>query len=178
MTAGRTVHSGAHHWGTPEWFVDAVRSALEVDQIALDPCGGPESVVGALVAYKPPQNGLVESWDYPTIYVNPPYGRDYIRGTTIKDWLQRCASAHVAYRSEIIALIPVAPNTRHWKDYIFNKAAVICFLGATRFRFRIDGNEVNKGCPMAVSAVYWGYNAARFTSVFMSYGALVRSVEQ
>jgi hypothetical protein len=28
-------------------------------------------------------DGLLEEWDYPTVYVNPPYGNDKERETTI-----------------------------------------------------------------------------------------------
>ena len=60
------------------------------------------------------------------------------------------------YNSGIIALIPVATNTSHWKQYIFGKATGICFLSDTRLKFRINGNEDNKGSPVACCMIYWG----------------------
>lgn len=87
MTAGRTVNPASHHWGTPSFYVDAVRAVL--GEIALDPCSNEHSVVHATTEYRLPEvDGLRASWDYPTIYVNPPYGVDRERGTTIRDWLR------------------------------------------------------------------------------------------
>ena len=94
MTAGRTVNSASHHWGTPLHYVEAVRSVLG-DRIYLDPCSNEHSVVNAETEYQLPEaDGLRESWDFPTIYVNPPYGADRERGTTIRDWLKRCAESY------------------------------------------------------------------------------------
>ena len=42
-------------------------------------------------------DGLREDWNYATIYMNPPYGADRERGTTIKNWLVKCALTHKKY---------------------------------------------------------------------------------
>lgn len=53
--------------------------------INLDPCSNEYSVVNAETEYRLPEHdGLKESWNYPNIFVNPPYGIDKERGTTIK----------------------------------------------------------------------------------------------
>ena len=97
----------------------------------------------------PEHDGLYITWEYPTIYVNPPYGAGRQRGTTIKDWLRRCAHAHEKHGSEVLALIPVATNTKHWKDYVFGVADAVCFLYDTRLRFLVDGKDEGKGAPMS-----------------------------
>ena len=70
----------------------------------------------------PQHDGLKEEWNSMTIYVNPPYGSDRERGTTIKDWLYKCVESHKKYGADVIALVPVAPNTGHWKNYVFGQA--------------------------------------------------------
>lgn len=171
MTAGRTVQGQRHDWGTPTKYVRAVLDLF--GHIDLDPCSGQNSIVPATVTYAlPDHDGLIEPWTGHTIYVNPPYGRDPERGTTIKDWLARCAAAHHDNGAEVLALIPVATNTSHWKQHVFGQAAAICFLADTRLRFRIDGSEDNKGCPMATCMVYWGYDVDAFTNVFSPYGTV------
>jgi hypothetical protein len=130
--------------------------------------------VGAKVAYRlPEQDGLQNSWDYPTIYVNPPYGADRERGTTIKNWLRRCARAHQEHGSEVLALVPVATNTKHWKDYVFGVADAVTFLYDTRLKFLVDGKDGGKGAPMSCSMIYWGANIDRFETVFLPFGAVV-----
>src|ERR1700682_213237 len=115
MTAGRTVSSDNKDWCTPPNYVEAVREFFG-SEICLDPCSNQHSIVRAQVEYlRPKHDGLCESWDFPTIYVNPPYGADREAGTTIKHWLQRCAEAFAEHGSEVLALVPVATNTAHWK---------------------------------------------------------------
>ena len=147
MTAGRSVNTKSHSWCTPPKYVNAVRKVFG-DYISLDPCSNKWSVVNAHTEYQLPNtDGLCESWDHPTIYVNPPYGADRERGTTIKDWLHMCSHAHKQYSSEVIALVPVATNTRHWKENVWGCAAAICFLYDTRLQFLVKGKDEGKGAP-------------------------------
>jgi hypothetical protein len=173
MSAGRSVNSLSQHWCTPEKYVKAIRKMFN-GTIELDPCSNKWSIVNANTEYMlPKDDGLTKEWNYKTIYVNPPYGADRIRGTTIKNWLKKCVETHKKYHSEILALIPVATNTTHWKHYIFGQAHTICFLYDTRLKFIIDGSDDNKGAPMACCMVYWGENIPRFQSVFFEFGAVV-----
>ena len=173
MTAGRKVVTINKDWSTPRKYVEAIREFFG-GQVQLDPCSSRDSIVTAEVEYKlPEKDGLVESWDFATIYVNPPYGADRERKTTIWDWLQRCATAHSKHGSEVLALVPVAVNTRHWKEFVFGQASSVCFLADTRLRFIINGAESNKGAPMACAMVYWGRNGERFYQVFSRFGAVV-----
>jgi len=171
MTAGRTVHTLSQHWGTPDIYVGAVRQALG-GKIALDPCSNSYSRVKAKTEYRlPRQDGLKASWEHPTIFVNPPYGIDQKRSTSIKHWLERCAAAHREHRSEVIALVPVATNTGHWKKHVFGEATAVCFLYDTRLRFLVNGRDEGKGAPMSCAMIYWGRNYQRFFDTFLKYGA-------
>ena len=173
MSAGRAVNTLSQHWCTPQKYVNAVKKMFN-DSLELDPCSNADSIVNAQVEYMLPENdGLSETWDFKTIYVNPPYGADRIRGTTIKNWLKKCAGSYKKYGSEILALIPVATNTAHWKYYIFGEAAAICFLYDTRLKFLINGDDDNKGAPMACCMVYWGNNISKFQTIFNQFGAVV-----
>jgi hypothetical protein len=164
MTAGRNVNTGSVHWNTPPKYVDAVNRVL--GRVLLDPCSNKMSIVDAKVELY--ENGLDCDWsEYETIFVNPPYGRG------IAQWLNRCANTN----SEIIALIPVAPNTKHWKDSVFS-ADCICFLGDTRLKFMIDGTTNNKGASMACCMVYWGSNTDKFVKIFNDYGVCVKPITQ
>ena len=173
MSAGRTVNSQSQSWGTPKKYVDAVKRFFG-GSIALDPCSNEFSIVNAETEYAlPDKDGLKESWSFSTIYVNPPYGADRERGTTIKNWLAKCSYANEKYGSEVIALVPIAANTAHWKRFVFTKATAICFLYDTRLKFLENGNDTGKGAPMACSMIYWGNNYERFYDVFIEHGAVV-----
>ena len=150
MTAGRTVKSLSQDWGTPKKYVLAIRRVFG-GGVDLDPCSNASSIVGAHVEYRLPEHdGLCESWDYHRIFVNPPYGADRERGTTIKHWLHRCATAHQTHGSEVLALVPVATNTGHWKKYVWGQAAAVAFLYDTRLRFLVSGRDQGKGAPNVV----------------------------
>lgn len=173
MSAGRTVNSKSKSWGTPPKYAEAVRAVFN-GTICLDPCSNAFSIIKAKHEYCLPEyDGLACSWDFPTIYVNPPYGSDRERGTTICDWVRRCAMAHSAHNSQVIALIPVATNTKHWKRYVFGAAHAVAFLADTRLRFLVDGVDKGKGAPMACAAVYWGNATDRFHEVFARFGTVV-----
>ncbi len=173
MTAGRTIKSQSVRWCTPPKYVDAVVRVLG-SPIALDPCSDKLSIVPAETAYLLPQaNGLRKSWDFRTIYVNPPYGVDRKRGSSIRDWLRRCRDAHTEHAAEVLALVPVAANTRHWKESVWGQAAAVCFLYDTRLRFLEEGKAQAKGAPMACAMIYWGENVDRFVDVFTEFGAAI-----
>jgi hypothetical protein len=173
MTAGRTLNTLSQEWGTPEKYVNAVREFFG-GKVDLDPCSNKYSIVRARTEYRLPEHdGLRESWRFSTIYVNPPYGIDKERGTSIKKWLCKCAVANIEYKSEVLALVPVATNTGHWKKYVFGKATGICFLYDTRLKFLVNGQNGGKGAPMSCAMIYWGKDYDRFLSVFRKFGAVI-----
>lgn len=170
MTAGRQIITTIKDYCTPKNYVDSINEFF-YDNIELDPCWNQYSLIKAKQKYSlPDNNGLKCSWNYKTIYVNPPYGIDKENNTKIKDWLKICVYAHLNYNSEIIALIPVATNTSHWKECVFNQASSICFCYDTRMKFGINGSEKNKGSPMACALIYWGNNNDRFRETFSKFG--------
>ncbi len=173
MSAGRTVNSQSQSWGTPPKYVKAVRRFFG-GSISLDPCSNEYSIVHAKTEFTLPENdGLKEEWNFPTIYMNPPYGADRKRGTTIKNWLAKCALTHQKYGSEILALVPVATNTGHWKQSIFGQAKALCFLYDTRLKFLENGSGAGKGAPMACAMIYWGNDYDKFYEIFIEFGAVV-----
>lgn len=174
MTAGRNnALSLSKDWCTPPKYVKAVRDFFG-GRIELDPCSNEYSIVKADVEWMLPEvDGLSAEWKYRTIYVNPPYGADRQRGTTIRDWLRKCAEAHSKHRAEVLALVPVATNTRHWKSYVWGAATAVAFLYDTRLRFLVNGRDAGKGAPMSCAMVYWGSQYDRFERVFLRFGAVV-----
>lgn len=173
MSAGRKIKTQSQHWGTPLKYVKSVKQFFG-GKIDLDPCSNEYSMVKAETEFLlPERDGLNEKWDYKTIYVNPPYGIDQERGTTIRNWLAKCANAHKKYGAEVLALVPVAPNTAHWKKCIFTQARAICFLYDTRLRFLENGQDSGKGAPMAFAMIYWSGHLQRFYDIFIEFGAVV-----
>ena len=172
MTAGRSVNTKSQNWGTPPKYVDAIKKFFD-GIISLDPCSNEHSIVHADTEVRLPDDGLMLDWErHPTVFVNPPYGRDRERGTSIADWMRKCAES-ADLGSEVIALVPVATNTMHWKRFVFGRADAICFLYDTRLKFLEDGVESKKGAPMSCALIGWGIQVSKFTKAFSSFGAVV-----
>jgi hypothetical protein len=168
MTAGRNIISNKKTWNTPPKYVELINNFFDI--VELDPCSNDTSMVNAKIEYILPTDGLKESWNYKSIYVNPPYGRTTENNTTIYDWIKKGVEAYESNNSEILYLIPVATNTKHFKDLIFKKAKGICFLNDTRLKFWSDGKEDKKGAPMACCFIYFGENYDNFEKVFNNNG--------
>jgi hypothetical protein len=173
MSAGRTINSKSKDWGTPLKYVKAVKDFFG-GEIDLDPCSNNYSIVKAKTEYiLPKTDGLKDSWNYKTIYVNPPYGINKSNKTSIKNWLYKCAKANEDYGSQVVALVPVATNTAHWKHYVWTKATAVCFLYDTRLKFLINGKDEGKGAPMSCSMIYWGNEYQKFYSIFKEFGSVI-----
>lgn len=83
---GHIQDSGRTDWNTPKHIIETCREFFNTVGflgIALDPCSNDTSLVNAITSYKLPLNdGLIDSWDFPTIFVNPPYGRSLVHPVT------------------------------------------------------------------------------------------------
>lgn len=172
MSAGRKINTQSVTWNTPNKYVSPITDFFG-GLIHLDPCSNSTSIVNAKINYILPIDGLASDWNFPTVFINPPYGRDKERKTSIKDWIKKALDTHTTYKNEIILLIPVATNTSHWKNYIFGKCSALVFLYDTRLKFLVDGMDDGKGAPMSCCLVYYGTAVDRFIEIFMEYGAVV-----
>lgn len=171
MSAGRKNTSDKKDWNTPPKYINLIKDFF--GKIELDPCSNVNSFVDAETKYILPTNGLNESWNFKTVFVNPPYGRNPDDKTSLYNWiLKGVESAKLG--NEILYLIPVATNTKHFKTLIFKNATSICFLEDTRLKFWNNGNEDKKGAPMACCLVYFGNNHDKFLNVFNKCGKIFK----
>ncbi|MFX0184069.1 MAG: N-6 DNA methylase, partial [Candidatus Hodarchaeota archaeon] len=93
--------------------------------------------------------------------------------TSIYDWIKKGYESWQKFDDgtyETLFLIPVATNTKHFKEIIFKYAFGICFLGNTRLRSWSEGREMKKDAPMACCFVYFGHDYIRFERIFGEYG--------
>jgi hypothetical protein len=78
--AGHIESSKNIDWTTPQWVVDACRKVFPNNRIVLDPCSNPHSIVKADIEYmlSKGNDGLKDSWNAESVYVNPPFGVCYV----------------------------------------------------------------------------------------------------
>ena len=105
---------------TPPPVIRALAS-LWPEGIAFDPCGGPDSGVGAADQYYPEigRDGLAEPWPERT-YFNPPYDN-------LAPWLARYVEAW-----EVVGLVPVRTH-RKWFRAAMRESTAIEYLDPLRF---------------------------------------------
>ena len=131
---------------TPGYVLAPIRSAL--GGIALDPCTEPDNPTGATRFYTVDDDGLAQPWDYPTIYVNPPYGK------AREPWVEACIAAAAA-GSRVALLIPSHTDTRVFHR-IFDTADAVCFIKG-RVKFGVLRNNRRQEAASHPSAVV-GWN--------------------
>lgn len=174
MSAGRTNSEAlSQHWCTPPKYVDAVKEFFG-GSIALDPCSNRHSIVNAQVEYSLPEtDGLAASWDYPTVFVNPPYGRDRERCTTIRDWLRKCAEASGAWCRG------PRPGTGRYQHPPLEAVGIRRrYVSRVPLRYAPPVPGRRQGWRQRRSDVVrdglWGPRHAQFEQTFIRHGAVVR----
>jgi hypothetical protein len=155
--SGHIADSAAVDWTTPQWVIDLVKEAFG-GSIDLDPCSNEQSIVGARVEYRLPEDeGLVDTWQpalpeggtAQTAFVNPPYGTCY-RHQYTKEIL--VPKQFKALREEIEA--KYAPEVAKSILADWSRSSVADW-------WRRSGIESKKMrgiatlAPAAVSSVYW-----------------------
>jgi hypothetical protein len=154
-------------WCTPEYVLHAVRDCLGI--IYLDPCSNSKSLVKAKLEYHLPEiDGLLATWNLPTIFVNPPFGAG------IERWVRRCRNAYQTFGSEVLLILPSTTETRWWQRIIFKSAIGICFF-KKRVEFIPYGGEdlPGSGGMTGCAMVYWGKDYMRFLYAFEELGAVI-----
>ena len=160
-------------WCTPPAILLAAKRAL-AGKIGLDPCSHKYSVVAAQREWALPyKDGLAEEWTQSTVFVHPPFPRDRENGTSINDWIAKCADSRRRHGGEIIALLPATPNAESWLRHVWPEARGLCFLFAKRILFIEGGREDGKGFRIACCVVFWGDSFERFEKEFCGLGAVV-----
>ena len=93
MTAGRKNVSIKKDWNTPPKYSELVHEFFNRN-LQLDPCSNENSLIQSQNSYSLPINGLLQSWSFETIFVNPPYGRNSESKTSLFDWILKGVEAN------------------------------------------------------------------------------------
>lgn len=147
-------------WYTPPHIVELVRQTLE--SIELDPASNASAngTVGAARFYSAEDDGLNQSWNAETLYLNPPYG------DTIDQWIERLVEEYEAGNiGAAITLIPARTDTgwfRRLRDY------PRCFVNG-RIKF-VSPEGTENSAPFPSVVVYLGTDMLRFYGAFHALG--------
>ena len=106
-------------WATPQWLFDELDSRYH---FTLDPCATTQNAK-CRKYYTEAQDGLAQSWDGETVFMNPPYGRE------IGKWVKKAVDS----RASVVMLLPARTDTRWFHDYIYGKCEVVFLKGRLKF---------------------------------------------
>ena len=124
-------------WATPQSFFDKLN---KIYGFTLDPCAAATNNKCARF-YTEKQDGLAQSWQGESVFMNPPYGRE------IKHWIKKAHDESLK-GGLIVCLIPARTDTAYWHDY--------CMKGTIRFiRGRLKFSEKNSA-PFPSAIVIFG----------------------
>ena len=146
MAQQQLFHSHRNDWETPQGLFDELDAEFH---FTLDPCATHEN---AKVArhFTREENGLAQSWEGHTVFMNPPYG------AVIASWVKKAHDeVHKRWggwsgnRPLVVGLLPARTDTAWWHDYIEGKAEVRFLRG----RIRFSNSRANAPFPSAV--VIW-----------------------
>lgn len=161
--------TGNPHWCSPPWILEGVRN-FAGGQIALDPCGRPDSLVHASVefhgldAVEPAHrvDGLATRWLVPAslvqatllvAYANPPFSRGVIGKWTAKARIEgKLGPLHS------IVLVPLRPSSAWFKeDCVPPRASAVGLLER-----RVKYLGAPSGVPWESALIYYGDRPAWF----------------
>jgi site-specific DNA-methyltransferase (adenine-specific) len=125
---------------TPEWYTPAEffqRLNAEFN-FTLDPCSTHENAK-CEKHFTKEDNGLAQSWQGETVFMNPPYGRE------IGDWMRKAYESCTKDGATVVCLVPARTCTAWWHDFAMK--------GEVRFvrgRLKFGGSADSAPFPSAV----------------------------
>lgn len=140
---------------TPKWL--ALRIVKFLDGVELDPCTTYRNPIAAADYYTVDHDGLAQSWQARTVYMNPPYGRG------VEAWTSKLADEYERGRiDEAVALLPARTDTKWWKSLA---KYPVCFITG-----RLQFNDCGQSAPFPSALFYLGDNWQGFDKAFGNVG--------
>lgn len=136
--------SNSTDWETPP---EVFQPLLNEFGFTLDPCCT-DKTAKCYFHFTEKEDGLSQSWEGHTVFVNPPYGRD------LKKWVKKSA-AEAATGTTIVMLIPARTDTHYFHDYIYGKAEIRFPRGRIKF---LDNGVAKGGAPFPSMVVVFRKN--------------------
>lgn len=114
--------SKSNEWDTPQDFYERLNKEFD---FTLDPCtNGTNSKCKKFYTEK--EDGLLQSWEGETVFMNPPYGR------AIGNWVQK-AYEESKKGVTVVCLIPSRTDTKYWHEYIMKADEIRLVKGRLKF---------------------------------------------
>lgn len=158
-------------WYTPVRYIQLVREVL--GSIELDPasCEVANLVIQAERYYDIQTDGLRQSWDAPTLFLNPPYCKT---GAVSNQelWTRKLLAEYETGNVKQAILLVNAATETIWFQRLYQFP--ICFV---KGRIQFNSPQGSKNSSTVGSAfVYFGASSEQFVRVFGRIGTIVKGV--
>lgn len=101
------------------------------------------------------ENGLTLNWpDDATVWLNCPYGDD------MPDWIAKAVLEASKRVRRVVALLPVRSDTKAFHEFVFGKAAAVCFILG-----RISFGRSAASAPFPSCLVVWDAGVRQQTAL-------------
>lgn len=94
-------------WATPQQWFDYLNLEFK---FTLDPCCV-EATAKCKRYYTPEQDGLTQSWENETVFMNPPYGKD------LPLWMRKARDEAREHGALVVCFVPARVDTDWWHRY-------------------------------------------------------------
>ena len=125
-------------WETPKEFYDLLNNEFN---FTLDPCCVP-ATAKCDTFFTPSDDGLAQSWEGHTVFMNPPYGREIVQ------WMHKAAEESVEHGITVACLVPSRTDPKWWHDTVMNYGADVRFV---KGRLKFGTNKT--GAPFSSAVV-------------------------
>jgi ParB-like chromosome segregation protein Spo0J len=146
---------------TPKNVIELVLTCFGTERVSLDPCSNSHESPNfpAEKVFTKEDNGLKQSWEAETLFMNPPYGRE------IDTWVEKLISEFESGNiQQAIALVPGRIDTQ-WFHRFYGYPA--CFVTG---RLKFIGND--DAAPFPSVIFYLGNENKYFIETFKDFGDL------
>lgn len=164
-----------NEWYTPAYVIKAAHQVMGA--VELDPasCAAANITVNADRYYTQAQNGLVQDWSCETMWLNPPYGKQYGR-SVMGTFIARLVDEFAAGRVKEAILLAMDDTSTSWFRTLWGYP--ICFAD---HKVHFHTTCPTKKSPTATHMhgtifVYLGTHEERFIEVFSTLGVVARRV--
>jgi hypothetical protein len=156
-------------YGTPGRYLEAAREVL--GGIELDPASNTDAanVVRAERWFHKGDDGLEQSWECRSLWLNPPYSAGLIDRFVAK------LTAELDRIDQAIVLVNCAPSTKWFQQLLECSDGFVLF--DHRIAFLLDGKPI-KGNRYEQAAFYFGDGADAFLDAFAVFGTPCRTAYQ
>lgn len=170
------MSSNTDMWATPQYFFNQLKEEFS---FTLDVCAVPDNAKCSKY-FSPEQDGLLQDWNEPFVWMNPPYGNPehpckknckkkkcverghhtehYVPG--IIDWMQKAYEESQKWGNTVVCLVPARTDNTWWHRYAM-KGEVRLVEGRLKF------NDGKGTAPFPSAVIVFGNKAKTNTLIAM-----------